>query len=493
MTTFEQYSFFSPFIFFVIFFFVFFFWILFLYLLQDIKTIKRLSLTSSYVLFIWCLVFWITFMASGEVVYGLSLPWLDFFNVPYAIIIDSISLLFLALTFFVIPLCFLGSWNNIAKDNKFFFLLICLLEFLLFQVFCVSDLLLFYIFFESSLIPIYFIVGIWGSRSRKIHAANMLFLYTFSGSLFFLIAIMYLLSTLKTSELFFLMKYSLLLDNFSQYYLWCSFFIAFAIKIPMFPFHLWLPEAHVEAPTVGSIILAAVLLKLGSYGMLRFLLPLFPEATIFFRPLVFLLSILGVIVASFVCLRQNDLKKIIAYSSIAHMNLIILGLFSDNHIALVGSYYMMLSHGITSTTLFFLIGVLYDRYHTRLVKYYKALATFMPLFATFLLFFSFANVSLPLTSGFVGEILIFIGLFHVSPFISILSGFGVILGAAYSIWLFNRLAYGMPESFSFSSYGDINRREFFVIEVLAAICLWMGIAPSYLLSASDVCFLFWFS
>lgn len=201
----------------------------------------------------------------------------------------------------------------------------------------------------------------------------------------------------------------------------------------MFPLHLWLAEAHVEAPTVGSIILAAILLKLGSYGMLRFLIPFFPNANIFFRPIVFLFSILGVLVASFICLRQNDLKKIIAYSSIAHMNLIILGLFSDIHIAIVGACFMMISHGFSSTSLFFLVGVLYDRYHTRLVKYYKALATFMPLFSFYFLFFSFANVSLPLTSGFVGEILIFLGLFHISPFISLLSGSGVILGAAYSI------------------------------------------------------------
>lgn len=480
----DYFLFSSTYLFFVIL-LLFIVWALFLYFLKSSAALKYYSLWFSILLSFCCLILWVL-KPSFEYAYVMFyLPWSSNFGINYIIFIDDLSILFLFLSIFIIPFCILSAWTSLNLMIKEFLILLLFLEFLLFHVFSINDILLFYIFFESTLIPIYFIIGIWGTRFRKIHAANLLFLYTYIGSVFFLVSILYLLFIFKTTSWFFLLKYCSLLSVNSQYFLWLCFFISFCVKIPMFPVHLWLPEAHVEAPTSGSVLLAAVLLKLGSYAMLRFLLPFFPVATFFFKPFVFLLAFLSIILSSLICLRQNDLKKIIAYSSISHMNLLILGLFSENIISIVGSSFMMLSHGISSSALFLLIGFLYDRFHTRLIKYYQGLVHFFPLFCLFFLFFSFANISFPLTSGFVGEILIFVGLFKNYPVICFFSCISIIFGAVFSIWLYNRIAYGFPLK-KFFIFCDLTRKEFFILSCFVFLSLFLGIFPKFFLDVLEL-------
>lgn len=307
--------------------------------------------------------------------------WNIFLNIVYVNGIDSISLYFIILVVILINLRFLNSWINIKYKVKEFSIILFLIEFLLILLFLTNNLFIFYLFFESILIPMFFLIGIWGSRQRKIHAVYMFFFYTFIGSMLMLFGIFIIYSHVQNLDLLYLL--TIYYDNDRQKLLWILFFIAFCIKIPMFPFHVWSPEAHVEAPTVGSVLLAGILLKLGTYGMLRFLLPLFPYANNYFTPFVYLLSIIAIIYISCTALRQIDLKKIIAYASIAHMNYVILGMFSLNINSYVGSIFLMLSHGLVSSALFFSIGILYDRYKTRILKYYSGLVHFMPLFSFF--------------------------------------------------------------------------------------------------------------
>ena len=329
----------------------------------------------------------------------------------------------------LIPLCLVASWNAINYNLKEYLIAFLFLDFLLIGVFCILDLLLFYIFFETVLIPMFLIVGIWGSRERKILASYYFFLYTLFGSVVMLLSILYIYYQVGTTDYEVLLTFSF--SELEQKFLWFTFFLSFASKVPMIPTHLWLPEAHVEAPTAGSVILAGVLLKLGTYGFIRFSLPLFPKASFFFTPLVYTIASVGIVYTSFTAIRQSDFKRIIAYTSIAHMNLVVLGIFSFNTIGIEGAILQSLSHGFVASALFLIIGVVYDRYRTRLVQYYGGLASVMPIYISIFLFFTMANISFPGTSSFVGEFLILTGSFKVNTTITFLGATGVIIGAAY--------------------------------------------------------------
>lgn len=349
------------------------------------------------------------------------------------------------------------------------------MEALLLAAFLSIDLVSFYAFFEGILIPMFLLIGIWGSRSRRIRAAFYLFYYTLVGSIFMLLGILYMYSELGTTS-----AYSLHSHNFSfaeQCVLWPLIYIAFAVKVPVVPFHIWLPEAHVEAPTPGSVILAGILLKLGGYGMLRFLIPVLPDATEYYLPLVLAISAISVVYSSLTTLRQIDMKKIIAYSSVAHMNLGVLGLFSLNVQGIEGSLFLMVGHGIVSSTLFLLVGTLYDRYNTRLIRYYGGLTQVMPAFSAFFLFFSLANMGLPGTSNFVGEILIFLGLIKRSPLSAFIAAWGMVLGAAYSLWLHNRLNFGSLKHKYAYTFSDMTRLELAVSLFMCLLSIVLGIYP----------------
>ena len=344
-------------------------------------------------------------------------------------------------------------------------------------IFSVLDLFLFYIFFEAILIPMYLLIGIWGSRERKIRAVYLFFFYTLCGSILFLIAILYIYSITGSLNLEYLLTFQFTLVE--QSLLWICCFLSFASKIPMFPFHIWLPEAHVEAPTVGSVLLAGILLKLGVYGFLRFSISLFPQASFYFSPFVFILSIIGVLYASMTAIRQTDLKRIIAYSSIAHMNLVTLGIFSFNILGLEGAILQSISHGFVSGGMFLLIGVLYDRYHSRFLYYYSGLVHMMPIYAIFFLVFTLANIALPGTSSFVGEFLLLIGIYKINIWICIISALGVILCGAYSLWLYNRAIFSNLKIDYTVQFKDMNLKEFIVLTPLFILIFFMGVYPSY--------------
>lgn len=339
-------------------------------------------------------------------------------------------------------------------------------------------------FFESILIPMFLIVGIWGSRERKIRAAYLLFLYTLIGSVLMLLAILLIYSITGTTTYTNLLTVSF--DESLQKFLWLAFFASFAVKVPMVPVHIWLPEAHVEAPTAGSVILAGVLLKLGSYGLIRFSMPLFPVATIYFTPLVYTMAAIAVIYTSLTAIRQSDMKRIIAYASVAHMNVILVGMFALNMQGLEGAMIQMLSHGLVSSALFLCVGVLYDRHHSRMVRYYSGMAHTMPIFAIIFLFMTMANIALPCTSSFVGEFLILVGAFQANTTICVLAGTGMILGGGYSLWLFNRIAYGNLKVQAIQQFSDVNRREFMVFLPLTVGTLLMGIYPEIFLDPMHV-------
>ena len=435
------------------------------------------AFVSSCISFILTLLIWVFFVNNTSFFqFSFTFFFIPYWNLTYSLGIDGVSLFFLILTTFLINICILISWESVKFFLKEYFICFLFLEFCLIQVFSVLDIFLFYIFFESVLIPMFLIIGIWGSRSRKIRAAYQFFLYTLVGSLFTLASIIYIFSFTGTTDLLILW-----FTNFSddiQLVLWFTFFFGFAVKIPMIPFHIWLPEAHAEAPTAGSVILAGILLKLGGYGFIRFSLPMFPEACIYYSPLVFLLSVIAIIYGSLTTLRQIDLKKIIAYSSISHMGFVTLGIFSLNATSIEGSVILMLSHGLISSSMFFCVGILYDRFGTRVLKYYSGLAQVMPLFSIFFMFFSFSNISFPGTSSFIGELLILSGLVKISLALSFLSLFGIILSAGYAIWLLNRVIFSTLKLQYFSLFQDLSRREFIVLSNFTLLIFWIGIYPS---------------
>tara|TARA_B110000967_G_C18866283_1_gene552867 strand:+ start:519 stop:1973 length:1455 start_codon:yes stop_codon:yes gene_type:complete len=409
---------------------------------------------------------------SNVVTYSLSSSLTNF---TFSFGLDGISLFFFILTSLLIFLCVLFIWNDIRF--KEYALNLLLIELLLLLVFSVLDIFLFYVFFEAILIPMFVLIGIWGSRERKIRAVYLLFFYTLFGSLLMLIGLLYIYSITGSLNLEYLLAWPFTFEE--QCWLWLAFFLSFASKIPMFPFHIWLPEAHVEAPTVGSVLLAGILLKLGVYGFLRFSLSLFPEASLYFSPFVYLLSVLGVIYASLSAIRQTDLKRIIAYSSVAHMNLVTLGIFSFNTIGIEGSILQSISHGFVSGAMFLLIGILYDRYHSRFLYYYGGLVHMMPVYSVFLLIFTMANIALPGTSSFVGEFLLLVGIYKTNIVSCIIGALGVILCGAYSLWLYNRIIFGNLKITSITMFKDIDYREFMILLPLLILVLFMGIYPSF--------------
>ena len=444
------------------------------------ELIKKLSIIySSVVLILSSLLLFLFDLNNSYFQFYTIIPFLknEILNLQFHFALDGISILFYVLSSFLIFLCIVFIQEE--KYLKEYMLSLFLIHIILLFIFSILDLFLFYIFFEALLIPMYLLIGIWGSRERKIRAAYLLFFYTVCGSLLFLIAIIYIYTVTGTFDYEYLSSFKF--NQNEQLLLWLCFFISFASKIPMFPFHIWLPEAHVEAPTVGSVLLAGILLKLGVYGFLRYSLVLFPEASIFFTPLVYTLSIIGIIYASLNAIRQTDLKRIIAYSSIAHMNLIVLGLFSFNSIGLEGAILQSISHGFVSGALFLLVGVVYDRYHTRLLFYYGGLVHTMPLYASFLLLFTMANIALPGTSSFVGEFTLLLGIFKNSIFTCVVSAISVVLSGAYSLWLYNRIMFGNLKINYTIKYKDLTKREFLILIPLAILVIFIGIYPNYLL------------
>lgn len=444
--------------------------------------LRSIALNFSCLTFVLSLVLWVFFNKStASFQYVEKFFWIPILNLNFPIGVDGISLFFILLTTLLIPICLLASWDSIQFDLKKYLIAFLIMEFFLIGVFCVLDLLLFYIFFESVLIPMFLIIGIWGSRERKIRAAYFFFLYTLLGSVLMLLSVLYIYYQVGTTDYEVLLTFSF--SPLEQKIMWFAFFASFATKVPMVPVHLWLPEAHVEAPTAGSVILAGVLLKLGTYGFIRFSFPLFPEACFFFSPFVYAMSVVGIVYTSLTAIRQSDFKRIIAYTSVAHMNLVMVGLFSFNVIGLEGAILQSLSHGFVASALFLIIGVVYDRHHTRMVKYYGGLVHTMPIYIFIFLFFTMANIGLPGTGSFVGELLILTGSFKANTTVTFLSATGMILGGCYSLWLFNRIAYGNLKTQYFKNYLDINKREFLIFFPLILGTLVMGVYPNIFLSS----------
>jgi len=443
-------------------------------------TIRNIGLYSSILTFISSIFLWIGFdNSTSGFQYVVKLGWISSFNINFILGVDGISILFILLTTLLAPICIMIGYQSIKSYIKEYLISFLVMESMMILVFSVLDIILFYVSFESILIPMFIIIGVWGSRERKIHAAFQFFLYTLLGSLFMLLAILIIYYSVGTTDLLTVLNYEFSYER--QLLLWLAFFASFAIKIPMVPFHIWLPEAHVEAPTAGSVILAGVLLKLGGYGFLRFSIPLFPDATIYFIPLVYTMSVIAIVYTSLTTIRQIDLKKIIAYSSVAHMNYVTLGLFSLNVEGIEGAILLMLSHGLISSALFLCIGIIYDRHHTRIIKYYSGITQTMPVYSVLFLFFTLANISLPGTSSFVGEFLVLVSIFNNNTIISVLAALGIILGAAYAMWLYNRVAFGTTNVKYINPFKDISLIEISMLMPLVVLVLIMGIYPTVFL------------
>ena len=395
-------------------------------------------------------------------------------GISYHMGVDGISVLFVVLTAFLMPLCILASWESVQHRVKDYMIAFLILETLVIGAFCALDIVLFYVFFEGGLIPMYLIIGVWGGK-RRIYAAFKFFLYTLVGSVLMLLAIMAMYWNSGTTSIPDMLAHDFPANM--QIWLWLAFFASFAVKLPLWPVHTWLPDAHVEAPTAGSVVLAGILLKLGGYGFIRFSLPMFPIASVELWPLIFTLSVVAIIWASLVAMMQDDVKKLIAYSSVAHMGYVKMGIFSANAQGVNGAIFQMLSHGLVSAALFLSVGVIYDRMHTREIAAYGGLVNNMPKYAVVFLIFSMANIGLPGTSGFVGEFLVLIGAFQVSSWIAILATLGVILSAAYMLWLYRRVIFGPLEKESLKSLLDLSQREKIILYPLAALIIFFGVYP----------------
>ncbi len=401
-----------------------------------------------------------------------------FAGFSWALGIDGIALMLILLSVFLMPICILAS-HSIDKRVGEYMSAFLLMEVLMVGVFAAQDLFLFYIFFEGVLIPMYLIIGIWGGQNR-IYAAYKFFLYTLLGSVLMLIAMLWMVNEAGTTDIPTLMAYDF--PAGAQTWLWLAFFASFAVKMPMWPVHTWLPDAHVQAPTAGSVILAGVLLKMGGYGFIRFSLPMFPEASVQLMWLVFALSMAAVVITSLIALVQHDMKKLIAYSSVAHMAIVTVGLFAFNVQGLEGAMIVMLSHGLVSGALFLCVGVIYDRLHTREIDRYGGLAINMPAYAVFFLLFTMASIGLPGTSGFVGEFLSLAGIYQVSSWVAAVSTTGIILGAAYMLYLYWRIAFGVQKNADAAAMPDLSAREWLMLGPIAAAVLWMGVYPESFLA-----------
>lgn len=403
-------------------------------------------------------------------------------DIKYAMGVDGISLLMIVLTAFLVPICFAVSMNSIEKRVKEYVAAFLLIEGFVIGSFAALDLLLFYVFFEAMLIPMFLVIGIWGGVNR-IYASYKFFIYTLFGSVLFLIGIIYLYLYTGTTDIVLLTKYlpKFFPLNYQQWF-WAAFFISFAIKVPMFPFHTWLPDAHVQAPTAGSVILAGILIKLGAYGFLRFSLPFFPAASEFFAPMVLALSVVAIIYASLVALMQEDMKKMIAYSSVAHMGFVTMGIFSFTSQGIDGALMQMISHGIVSAALFMCVGAIYDRLHTKQITDLGGIANKMPNFALMAMIFTMASVGLPGTSGFVGEFLAIVGTFKANKIMAILAAFGVILGACYMLWLYKRVWFSEISNHKIEDLKDLSCLELVCFGFMATTVILFGIMPNLILS-----------
>lgn len=397
----------------------------------------------------------------------------------WALGIDGMALMLLMLTVFLMPLCILASWESITDRVGLYMAMFLVMELVMIGVFAAQDLLLFYIFFEAGLIPMYFIIGIWGGVNRR-YAAFKFFLYTLLGSVLMLIAIMVMIAQSGTTDIPTLLNYDF--PPQMQTWLWLAFFASFAVKMPMWPLHTWLPDAHVQAPTAGSVLLAGVLLKLGGYGFLRFSLPMFPDASAQLMWIVFALSMIAVVYTSLVALVQSDMKKLIAYSSVAHMAIVTAGLFALNQQGIEGALIVMLSHGVVSGALFLCVGVIYDRLHTREIDRYGGLAVNMPSYALFFMLFTMASIGLPGTSGFVGEFLSLAGIYEASSWVAFACTTGIILGAAYMLYLYRRVIFGALVKADVKAMPDLSLREWAIMAPIAAVVLWMGVYPESFLA-----------
>ena len=399
-------------------------------------------------------------------------------NISMLFGIDGISLIFVLLTTLLIPICILTSWESVKKNHKLYLLSFLGLEILLLGVFTILDIFGFYILFEGVLIPMFLIIGVYGSRVQKIEASYYFFFYTLIGSVLMLLGIIYLYNITGTTNYLKLLTYEI--DENVQKILFLAFFASLAVKIPKYPFHIWLPQAHVEAPVAGSVILAGILIKLGGYGFIRYTLPVLPIASKFFAPLVFTLGVLGIIYASLTTLRQTDLKRIIAYSSVSHMWVVSIAIFSLTVIGIEGSIFLQLAHGIVSSALFIIVTILYDRHHTRLVKYYRGVTVTMPIFSTIFLFFTLANIAVPLSCNFIGEFLCLLAVYDINPYVGIMSSAGIVLSAAYSLFLYNRVSFGSISP-HIKEFSDMTRREVGVLLPLIILTVLLGILPNIVL------------
>jgi len=445
------------------------------------KNVLWISLITTVFTFILSLFIWIGFDNANP---GFQMieqhSWLGT-GIGYHVGVDGISMLFIILTTFLMPFCVLASWLSIEKRMKEYMIAFLILEVMMVGVFVSLDIVLFYVFFEGGLIPMFLIIGVWGGASR-VYASYKFFLYTLLGSVLMLLAIMAMYWQAGTTDIAQLLNYQF--PPAMQTWLWLAFFASFAVKMPMWPVHTWLPDAHVQAPTAGSVILAGVLLKLGGYGLIRFSIGMFPVASDYFAPLVFAMSVIAIIYTSLVAMMQDDMKKLIAYSSVAHMGYVTMGVFAANAQGLQGSIFQMLSHGIVSAALFLCVGVVYDRTHTREINAYGGLVNNMPKYAVAFMVFTMANVGLPGTSGFIGEFLTLIGVFRANTWVALFAATGVILSAAYALWLYRRVIFGALEKEKLKALLDLSPREQIILYPMIAITIFFGVYPAPVFDAT---------
>lgn len=445
------------------------------------RNIRNVALFTTLFVFILSLIVWAGFNSSNA---GFQMEekinWLGS-GISYHMGVDGISVLFVVLSGFLMPFCILASWETVKDRLKAYMIAFLLLEVAVIGVFCALDAVLFYVFFEGSLIPMFIIIGVWGGP-RRVYASIKFFLYTFLGSVLMLVAIMAMYWQAGTLDVPTLLTYKFPANM--QFWLWIAFFASFAVKMPMWPVHTWLPDAHVEAPTAGSVILAGVLLKLGGYGFIRFSLPMFPLASADLAPFVFTLSVIAIIYTSLVALVQEDMKKLIAYSSVAHMGYVTMGIFAANEQGLQGAIYQMLSHGIVSAALFLCVGVIYDRLHTREIAAFGGLVNNMPKYAVAFMVFTMANIGLPGTSGFIGEFLTLIGVFQVNTWVALFATTGVILSASYALYLYRRVIFGKLDKESLKALLDLSPREKLILYPMIALTVFFGFYPTPILNTT---------
>ena len=446
-------------------------------------TVKYVALFTSLVNFFLSIYLWILFdQSTSDFQFVEDRIWIeDLIN--YKVGIDGISILFIILTTFITPLCIISVNNSIKNRLREFLIAVLIMESFMIGVFCSLDLVVFYLFFEAGLIPMFLIIGIWGG-ARRVYSAFKFFLFTLLGSVLMLVAIITIYWISGTTD--FVQLYELGIDSKYQNILWLAFFSSFAVKMPMWPVHTWLPDAHVEAPTAGSVILAAILLKMAGYGFLRFSLPMFPIASEYFTPLIYTLSIIAIIYTSLVALMQEDMKKLIAYSSVAHMGYVTLGIFTFTKQGIEGSIFQMISHGLISAALFLCVGVVYDRLHSRMIITYGGLVNYLPKYSFLFIVFALAGLGLPGTSGFLGEFLVLAGTFQKNYLVSMLATFGVVLGAAYMLWLTKRVIFGKTNNNEIKNLKDINNLEALMLITLALLVIFFGFYPSPLIDTLNV-------